>query len=114
MRMVHEVGSKHFVAYSDSQLIVKQVEGTYEAKEENMIHYLQQIAKLKTRFESFQLIQILREENVKANCVSKLARALEDCRTRHIRDISNNRLETPMIHGWKRDTFLAIGGRQPA
>ncbi|KAL0315453.1 UNVERIFIED_CONTAM: hypothetical protein Sradi_5423500, partial [Sesamum radiatum] len=84
MRMVREVGAKHFVAYSDSQLIVKQVEGTYEDKEENMIHYLPQIAKLKTRFESFQLIQILREENVKANYVSKLARALEDCRNRHI------------------------------
>ncbi|KAL0289141.1 UNVERIFIED_CONTAM: hypothetical protein Sradi_7080200 [Sesamum radiatum] len=37
MRMAHEAGSRHFLTYSDSQLIVKQVEGTYEANEESMI-----------------------------------------------------------------------------
>ncbi|KAL0449498.1 UNVERIFIED_CONTAM: hypothetical protein Slati_1506200 [Sesamum latifolium] len=41
MRMAHEAGARHLLAYSDSQLIVKQVEGAYEAKEENMIQYLQ-------------------------------------------------------------------------
>ncbi|KAL0413039.1 UNVERIFIED_CONTAM: hypothetical protein Sradi_1505600 [Sesamum radiatum] len=41
MRMTHETGAKHPLAYSDSQLVVKQVEGTYEAKEESMIQYLQ-------------------------------------------------------------------------
>ncbi|KAL0412081.1 UNVERIFIED_CONTAM: hypothetical protein Slati_3797800 [Sesamum latifolium] len=44
MRMAHETGARHLLAYSDSQLVVKQVEGTYEAKEESMIQYLQQIA----------------------------------------------------------------------
>ncbi|KAL0420627.1 UNVERIFIED_CONTAM: hypothetical protein Slati_3085600 [Sesamum latifolium] len=34
MRMAHETGARHLLAYSDSQLVVKQVEGTYEAKEE--------------------------------------------------------------------------------
>ncbi|KAL0299952.1 UNVERIFIED_CONTAM: hypothetical protein Sangu_3146800, partial [Sesamum angustifolium] len=48
MRMTHDLGAKYLkVAYLDSQLIVKQVEDTYKAKEENMIHYLQQIAELK-------------------------------------------------------------------
>ncbi|KAL0458486.1 UNVERIFIED_CONTAM: hypothetical protein Slati_0475800 [Sesamum latifolium] len=37
MRMAHEAGVRRLLAYSDSQLIVKQVEGTYEAKAENMI-----------------------------------------------------------------------------
>ncbi|KAL0401846.1 UNVERIFIED_CONTAM: hypothetical protein Slati_4214500 [Sesamum latifolium] len=72
------------ISHTDSQLIVKQVEGTYEAKEENMIQYLQQIKELKTSFDHFQIIQIPREENIKADCLSKLASALEDCRTRHI------------------------------
>ncbi|KAL0373592.1 UNVERIFIED_CONTAM: hypothetical protein Sradi_3274900 [Sesamum radiatum] len=39
MKMAHEAGAKHFLAYLDSQLVVKQVEGTYEAKEESMIQY---------------------------------------------------------------------------
>ncbi|KAL0303435.1 UNVERIFIED_CONTAM: hypothetical protein Sradi_6211600 [Sesamum radiatum] len=41
MRMAYETGARHLLAYSDSQLVVKQVEGTYEAKEESMIQYLQ-------------------------------------------------------------------------
>ncbi|KAL0394637.1 UNVERIFIED_CONTAM: hypothetical protein Slati_4429900 [Sesamum latifolium] len=49
-----------------------------------MIQYLQQIADLKTRFHHFQIIQIPREENAKADSLSKLASSLEDCRTRHI------------------------------
>ncbi|KAL0457891.1 UNVERIFIED_CONTAM: hypothetical protein Slati_0416300 [Sesamum latifolium] len=84
MKIAHKAGSQHLIAYSDSQLVVKQVEGIYEAKEENMIQYLQQIAELRISFESFRIIQILREENVKADCLSKLASALEDCRTRHV------------------------------
>ncbi|KAL0394699.1 UNVERIFIED_CONTAM: Ribonuclease HI [Sesamum latifolium] len=84
MRMAHEAGARHLLAYSDSQLIVKQVEGAYEAKEESTIEYLQQIMELKTSFEHFQIIQIPREENIKADCLSKLASNLEDCRTRHI------------------------------
>ncbi|KAL0381941.1 UNVERIFIED_CONTAM: Polyprotein P3 [Sesamum latifolium] len=83
MRMAHETGARRLLAYSDSQLIVKQVEGAYEAKEENMIQYLQQITDLKAKFHHFQ-IQIPREENAKADSLSKLASSLEDCRTRHI------------------------------
>ncbi|KAL0411971.1 UNVERIFIED_CONTAM: hypothetical protein Slati_3786800 [Sesamum latifolium] len=83
MRMAHETGLD-LLAYSDSQLVVKQVEDTYKAKEESMIQYLQQIADLKTKFHHFQIIQIPREENDKADSLSKLASSLEDCRTRHI------------------------------
>ncbi|KAL0455159.1 UNVERIFIED_CONTAM: hypothetical protein Slati_0855100 [Sesamum latifolium] len=49
-----------------------------------MIQYLQQVVELKTSFESFQIIQIPREENDKVEWLSKLASALEDCRTRHV------------------------------
>ncbi|KAL0439397.1 UNVERIFIED_CONTAM: hypothetical protein Slati_2422700 [Sesamum latifolium] len=84
MRMAQDVGALHLLAYSDSQLIVKQVCREYKAKEESMVQYLQQIEELKTRFKSFQLQQIPREENIKADSLSKLASALEDCKTRRI------------------------------
>ncbi|KAL0342582.1 UNVERIFIED_CONTAM: hypothetical protein Scaly_1920800 [Sesamum calycinum] len=41
MGMAHEVGARRLIAYSDSQLIVKQIEGMYEVKEENMVPYQQ-------------------------------------------------------------------------
>ncbi|KAL0427673.1 UNVERIFIED_CONTAM: hypothetical protein Slati_2942100 [Sesamum latifolium] len=56
----------------------------YTKQRKRMIQYLQQIAELRTSFESFQIIQIPREENVKADCLSKLTSALEDCQTRHV------------------------------
>ncbi|KAL0446048.1 UNVERIFIED_CONTAM: hypothetical protein Slati_1732700 [Sesamum latifolium] len=43
MRTTQDVGVPHLIVYSDSQLIVKQVNGEYEAKEESMVQYLQQI-----------------------------------------------------------------------
>ncbi|KAL0433895.1 UNVERIFIED_CONTAM: hypothetical protein Slati_0788300 [Sesamum latifolium] len=49
-----------------------------------MVQYLQQINELKTKFKSFQLHQIPREENIKAGSLSKLASAMEDCKTRRI------------------------------
>ncbi|KAL0386315.1 UNVERIFIED_CONTAM: hypothetical protein Sradi_3025800 [Sesamum radiatum] len=54
MRMAHEAGARHLLPYLDSQLMVKLVEGTYEAKEESMIQYLHQIKELKTSFNDFQ------------------------------------------------------------
>ncbi|KAL0361739.1 UNVERIFIED_CONTAM: hypothetical protein Sradi_3858400 [Sesamum radiatum] len=70
IRMAQDAGASHLLAYSYSQLIVLQ--------------YLQQIEELKTKFKSFQLHQIPREENIKADSLSKLASALEDCKTRRI------------------------------
>ncbi|KAL0413180.1 UNVERIFIED_CONTAM: hypothetical protein Sradi_1519700 [Sesamum radiatum] len=84
MRMAHDAGSLHLLAYSNSQLIVKQVSGEYKAKEESMVQYLQQIEELKTKFKHFKLQQIPREDNVKADSLSKLASALEDYKTRRI------------------------------
>ncbi|KAL0437553.1 UNVERIFIED_CONTAM: hypothetical protein Sradi_0463200 [Sesamum radiatum] len=94
--MAHETGARHLLAYSDSQLVVKQVEGAYEAKEESMVQYLQQIADLKTKFHYFQIIQIPREENTKADSLSKLASSLEDCRTRHITVHYLPKVRTPL------------------
>ncbi|KAL0458402.1 UNVERIFIED_CONTAM: Ribonuclease HI [Sesamum latifolium] len=84
MRIAQDAGASHLLAYFDSQLMVKQVNGEYEAKEESMVQYLQQIEELKTKFKSFQLHQISREENINADSLSKLASALEDCKTRRI------------------------------
>ncbi|KAL0387327.1 UNVERIFIED_CONTAM: hypothetical protein Sradi_2614500 [Sesamum radiatum] len=40
-RIPHKVGAKHLITYSDTQLIVKQIKGVYEAKEDGMVQYLQ-------------------------------------------------------------------------
>ncbi|KAL0442081.1 UNVERIFIED_CONTAM: hypothetical protein Sradi_0147000 [Sesamum radiatum] len=84
MRMSYEVGAHQLVVYLISQLIVKQIDGTYKAKDDNMVQYLWLIEELTTKFESFQLIQIPREENAIVDYLFKLTSSLDDCRTRRI------------------------------
>ncbi|KAL0296168.1 UNVERIFIED_CONTAM: Ribonuclease HI [Sesamum radiatum] len=84
MKMAQDAGTSHLLAYSDSQLIVKQVNGEYKDREASMAQYIRQIEELKTNFKCFQLQQIPREENDKADSLAKLASAVEDYRTRHI------------------------------
>ncbi|KAL0448079.1 UNVERIFIED_CONTAM: hypothetical protein Slati_1935800 [Sesamum latifolium] len=43
IRMALDAGARNLIAYSDSQLVTKQVEGEYEVKEERMKEYLQEI-----------------------------------------------------------------------
>ncbi|KAK4397483.1 hypothetical protein Sango_1584900 [Sesamum angolense] len=56
--------------------------GMRMAQDADALHLL--IEELKTKFKSFQLQQIPKEENVKANSLLKLASTLEDYKTRHI------------------------------
>ncbi|KAL0327791.1 UNVERIFIED_CONTAM: hypothetical protein Sangu_1857100 [Sesamum angustifolium] len=58
MKKAQNVGASHLLAYSNSQLIVKQVNGEYESKEDSMAQYLLQIDELKTNFKNFQLQKI--------------------------------------------------------
>ncbi|KAL0453601.1 UNVERIFIED_CONTAM: hypothetical protein Slati_1338200 [Sesamum latifolium] len=53
MRMTQDASALHLLAYFGSQLIVKQVSGEYEDKEDSMVQYLQQIEELNTKFKSF-------------------------------------------------------------
>ncbi|XP_030946064.1 uncharacterized protein LOC115970597 [Quercus lobata] len=61
----------------DSQLVMGQVNGMYEAKEERMRKYLSKLMRLMKRFEKAKFIQIPREKNVEANTIAKEASANE-------------------------------------
>ena len=58
-------------------MIMGQVNGTYEAKDEQMRKYLNRVMRLMKRFEEADFIQIPREENVEANTLAKEASANE-------------------------------------
>ncbi|XP_077215595.1 uncharacterized protein LOC143850216 [Tasmannia lanceolata] len=59
--------------HSDSQLVVSQVNGFSEAKEERMIKYLEKGRKEISTFEEFQIVQIPQTLNTRANALSKMA-----------------------------------------
>ena len=58
---------------SDSQLVVRQIEDTYEAKGEKMILYLKNVQELLRKFILVQVRHIPRAENSRADALAKLA-----------------------------------------
>ncbi|KAL0442210.1 UNVERIFIED_CONTAM: hypothetical protein Sradi_0159900 [Sesamum radiatum] len=44
-------GAKKIVIYSDSQLVVNQIQGSYEAREEKMVKYLLKAKEMLNKFE---------------------------------------------------------------
>ena len=61
------------VIQGDSQLVMGQVNGTYEAKEERMKKYLNRVKRLIKKFNEANFFQVPREENMEANTLAKAA-----------------------------------------
>ena len=59
MTMVQRMGGKSVKLFSNSRLVVGQVKGEFEAKDERMQGYLSQVKCLQLKFDSFDLLHIL-------------------------------------------------------
>ena len=77
LELAKSVETKSVLILGDSQLIIRQVNGMYEAKEERMKKYLSRVMCLMKRFEKADFVQIPREENVEADTIAKEASANE-------------------------------------
>ena len=71
--MVQRMGGKSTKISSDSRLVVGQVKGELEARDERMQGYLAQIRHLQMKFESFSLQHIPRSGNTHADSLATLA-----------------------------------------
>ena len=63
---------------SDSQLVVRQIEDTYEARSKKMILYLKKVRDLLKKFVLVQVRHIPRAENSRADALAKLATASQE------------------------------------
>ena len=73
--MDKSLGVESVVVQEDSQLIISQVNGTCEAKEEWMKKYLHKVKRLVKKFKEASFVQVPREENIEANALAKAASA---------------------------------------
>ncbi|XP_071907810.1 uncharacterized protein [Coffea arabica] len=73
MMIARKLGAESIEVYSDSQLIVNQVGGSYEVKEEPLRRYVAKVRELETQFKLFMLKQVPRSQNKRADALSKLA-----------------------------------------
>ena len=62
--------------FSDSRLVIDQVKGELEAKDERLQGYLNRIRNLQKKFESFDLQHIPRGGNTHADSLATLATSL--------------------------------------
>ena len=73
LELAKSLGAESVLVQGDSQLVMGQVNGTYEAKEEQMKKYLNKVRRLIKKFSEAHFVQIPREENVEANTLAKEA-----------------------------------------
>ena len=78
LNLAHSLEVDQLEVCSDSQLVVRQIEDTYEAKSGRMILYLQKVRDLLKKFMLVQVRHVPRAENSRADALEKLATALQE------------------------------------
>ena len=73
MVMVQRMGGKSVRVFSDSRLVINQVNGEFEAKDERIQGYLSQVKCLQSEFDSLDLLHIPRNGNAHADSLAMLA-----------------------------------------
>ncbi|GFZ19945.1 hypothetical protein Acr_28g0006500 [Actinidia rufa] len=77
LRVATELEAQSLEVFSDSQLVVNQVQGDYLAKDSRMIAYLGEVKTLSAKIKEFKINQIPREDNKKADALANLASTFE-------------------------------------
>ncbi|GJS46774.1 reverse transcriptase domain-containing protein [Tanacetum coccineum] len=73
LRIAAQMGVRNVEVSVDSKLVANQVLGTYVAKEEKMVKYLEKVKSLVSGFAKFSIIQVPQSKNKKADALSKIA-----------------------------------------
>ena len=72
MAIVQRMGGKSIKLFSNSRLVVGQVRGEFEAKDERMQGYLSQVKSMQSKFDSFDLLHVPRSGNAHADSLATL------------------------------------------
>ena len=98
MNLCYALGAEHLCTFSDSQLIVSQVMGEYEARDAAMVVYLAKVKARSLSFKTLEIKHVPRSENRQADTLSKLASSSPDGHPKSIRwEILHQPTITPRI-----------------
>ena len=73
LNLAHFMEADQLEICSDSQLVVKQIEDSYEARGEKMILYLKKVRELLKKFTRVQVRHVPKAENTRVDALAKLA-----------------------------------------
>ena len=77
LRLGKVLGVKNLLVQNDSKLVIRQIKGKYEAKEERMGKYLRLTKHLTQEFDKVEFVQVPRSQNMVADEILKLASSEE-------------------------------------
>ena len=78
LNLTHSMEADQLEVSSDSQLVVKQIEDSYEARGKKMILYLKKVRGLLKKIIRVQFKHVPRTENSRADALAKLATASQE------------------------------------
>ncbi|RDX88965.1 Retrovirus-related Pol polyprotein from transposon 17.6, partial [Mucuna pruriens] len=73
MRLALEIEAKRLTVKSDSKLVTGQVNGEYQAKDPKLAKYWERATTMAASFDSFTLLHVPRDQNERADLLTKLA-----------------------------------------
>ena len=71
LELAKSIKAKSILILGDSQLVMSQVNGTCEAKDEQLKKYLEKVLQLVKKFKDTNFVQIPKEENMEADALAK-------------------------------------------
>ena len=78
LNLAHFLEADKLEVSNDSQLVVKQIEDSYEARGEKMILYLKKVREMLKKFVRVQVEHVPRSENSRADALAKLVTASQE------------------------------------
>ena len=76
LRAVLGMGAQDVEVYSDSRLVVNQVQGNFEARDSRMKAYLQAVKQIMNKFSTVRVAQVGRAQNRHADSLATLASSI--------------------------------------
>ncbi|XP_071708449.1 uncharacterized protein [Rutidosis leptorrhynchoides] len=73
LRLEKDLNIQYLMVFVDSQLVVNQVAGTFEARSPTIQQYLAKLKELIEQFKGFEIEHVRRSQNKKADALSKLS-----------------------------------------
>ncbi|XP_060972398.1 uncharacterized protein LOC133038310 [Cannabis sativa] len=96
--LAKEMGAKRINVFSDSQLVVNQVQGSYQVRDSKMTAYLEKTKELQSTSDEFTISQVPRENNSHADALANLGSSIQ---TTSPKTIPMVYLQWPAV--WKKE-----------
>nr|XP_016515066.1 PREDICTED: uncharacterized protein LOC107831785 [Nicotiana tabacum] len=98
LKLALKYGARRLILHYDSQLVVNQVTGTFQIKEQRLQRYQSEIHKLLPEFDECRLDQITRAQNIEADGLAKLAAATKNINKENVVNLLHSAIDHIEVH----------------